>query len=539
MPKILDAKGRPYQGQHATVLNDYQVEYMGNMILNTDFVLTKEGRGQGVELFEMLLRDDQVASTMQTRKLAVTGREWGIDAADPEDAQAKKIAEFVHEAFEAFDLDGAVKSLLNGIVLGYKPAEIMWALSEGSVWVDSIIGQPARRYNFDLDGKLLLRTKTNMIFGEPVPDRKFVVYRNTDPNGSPYGEGLGRYLYWPVWFKKNAIKFWLIFADKFGSPTVLGRYPAGNLSDSPERAALMQALDAIQQESTVTIPQGMEIELLEAKRAGRGDTYDRLTEYFDKAITKVVLGHAASADATPGRLGNENRAQEVAEEYTKADAANIAICLNATVVKWLVEYNFGPQKAYPRFWYRLTEEPDLTPQAERDKILIVDIGLEVPKKYLYETYAIPAPEKGDEIVGAPAPTPAALLPFTRPGAVPAQIPPGKGSGKAPGKKPGQAQGKEPVDDQEAFAEATKILSEGQDAVDDLMDNLDPAYLQAQARGILKPVIDMIEAGQDYAQVAGALLEVFPSMDSGTLERILAKAIFVHEMLGRWEAQTEG
>lgn len=33
--------------------------------------------------------------------------------------------------------------------------------------------------------------------------------------------------FWPVAFKKGGMKFWLRFAEKFGSPWVIGKHPRG------------------------------------------------------------------------------------------------------------------------------------------------------------------------------------------------------------------------------------------------------------------------------------------------------------------------
>lgn len=42
--------------------------------------------------------------------------------------------------------------------------------------------------------------------------------------------GLAHYLYWPTFFKRNGIKFWLIFLEKFGMPTAAAKLPPGQKS---------------------------------------------------------------------------------------------------------------------------------------------------------------------------------------------------------------------------------------------------------------------------------------------------------------------
>ncbi|HHA2395755.1 TPA: DUF935 family protein, partial [Stenotrophomonas maltophilia] len=105
-----------------------------------------------------------------------------------------------------------------------------------------------------------------------------------DHDDEPYGLGLAHWLYWPVLFKRNGLKFWLIFLEKFGMPTAVGKYDT-NATD-PEKAKLLQATRAIQTDSGIIMPKGMELALLEAGRSGTAD-YKALQDYMDATIQKV------------------------------------------------------------------------------------------------------------------------------------------------------------------------------------------------------------------------------------------------------------
>jgi phage gp29-like protein len=420
---------KPVLDEIATAEKDIFQDYIGTTLLNPDKVLKSESGGKGVELYEDLLRDDKVGSTLQTRKLAVVGKEWEVIPASDK-RQDQKVADYVKQVLSGFRYDDARKALLSGVVLGYKPAEIMWEYSEGQVWIKDIIGKASRRFVFGTDRRMRMITLGNMIEGEEIPDRKFVVYTNVSDNGSPYGDGLGRLLYWPVWFKKNAIKFWMIFADKFGSPTAVGKYPAGSTTPA-QKASLLDACEAIQQESAITIPDGMLIELLEAKRTGSVNTYETLCAFMNSAIAQIMLGQTLTSEVgSKGSYAASKTHEDVREDYIKADADSLSECLNGQLVKWIVDYNFpgyartGPGYAgtgsginrYPKVWIRTEPEDDLKALAERDKIIIVDMGVPVATSYIYDTYGIPAPKEGEELL-KPVPV------QTEPGPVPAE--PGK------------------------------------------------------------------------------------------------------------------
>ena len=506
-------KQKPITDEIATVRNDIIQDYLGNVVLNPDKILKSESGGKGIELYEDLMRDSEVESASQTRTLAVTGKEWGIDAAS-DDAEDVKKAEYVEKVFKAINYDAAREALLSGNILGFKPAEVMWEYSEGDVWIKEIIGKASRRFVFDLQGRLRLLTMQNMIEGVEVPDRKFVVFRNVSDNGSYYGDGLGRSLYWPVWFRKNGIKFWAIFCDKFGSPTPVGKYPPG--TPKPKQDDLLAAITAIQQESGVVIPENMIIDLLEAQRAGSIDAYDSFCAYQDKAINKVLLGHSAATESTPGKLGNEQQSVDIRQDYIKADADALCECQNNSLIRWIVDYNFPvgtpgsvSSRAYPKVWIRTELEKDLKPKADIDIALVTQLRLKVGTKYFYETYGIPQPGEGEELVEIPATPP----PFS-PSEGGQMSPAGGGAGG------GNAGGGRQYAENQKTHPTDKLSGRMHDAI-----SLEP---------LIEPIKKLMEESATLQEFRDGVLSMYPKLDSKEIAGIIRNALLVGELGGRYE-----
>ena len=395
---ILKRSEKPAFEQIATAQNDIARNYIGKILLNPDKVLSAEARGKGVEVYEDLLIEARVFSEFQKRKLAVVGKEWEIVPAS-DSAEDMKIAEFVETVFKKMSYDAARQTLLSGIVTGFKPSEIIWDYSEGDIWINRINGLSPARFVFDIDNRLRLLTWANPIMGEKIPEKKFLIFTNPSDNGSPYGDGLGRALYWPVWFKKNGVKFWAVYLDKFGQPTPWGKYPSG--TDSATQDKLLDALKAMQTDQAIITPDTMAVGLLEAARSSSVDSYDRWEGFWNDAITFILLGQTATTEGTPGKLGGEKERGEVRYDIIKADADLLCECQNTQLIPWLVDYNFPGVREYPQVWIRTEREQDLKPLAERDRILIKEIGLPTPVSYLRDTYGIPAPKEGEEVITPP------------------------------------------------------------------------------------------------------------------------------------------
>jgi SPP1 gp7 family putative phage head morphogenesis protein len=399
-------KSKPITNEIAAASRDVDL-FSGYLPIreNPDKVLKTQSGGQGVRIYEDLERDDQVATTLQTRRLAVIGCEWQVDAASDKRAD-KRVAEFVQQVLEKANFDRVCYDLLQGLLTGYKLSEIIWDVSEGDISIAEFRGREPHRFVFDWADYPRLLTSQNLIEGELLPERKFQSFSYGSSSHNPYGLGLGHKCYWPVWFKKNGIKFWVIFAEKFGSPTAVGKYPVG--ATEPEQEKLLTAIKSIQQETGIIIPDGMIIELLEAQRAMSGkNTYESLCEYMDRSISKVVLGQTLTTQ--PGDSGSYALGQvqeSVRQDIVKADADLLSERLNKQVVRWICDYNFPPEmlvNGYPTVWRRTEPEQDLKALADRDKLIIVDMGLGkfVPLSYLSETYGIPLAKDvdPDQVIG--------------------------------------------------------------------------------------------------------------------------------------------
>lgn len=501
------AKKQRLTDEIATLAKDMDI-YLGwiTRLENPDPVLRSEAAGRGLKLYDEVERDAHAGAVLQQRILAVVGKDWEIIPAKSarkqgrpaSTSQEQVVADYVSAVLENCNFDQARQELLKALLYGFGVVEILWGVAEAGVGVKKLVGKHPRRFAFTAERELRLLTRENMIEGEPVPERKFVVFTSGDSD-NPYGRGLGQRLWWPVWFKKNGVKFWMVFLEKFGMPTIKGKYPPGTTPEA--QTALMDAIEAIQSDTGIKIPDTMDIEFLEASRAGTV-SYAELCNYMDRQISKAVLGQTASTEGTPGKLGDEKTQGDVRQELIEADADLLDACLNETLIKWIVDYNFPNVSAWPKIKTFAAPKPDLKEQSAIDKTLVVDIGLPVSTAYFYAAYGIPKPEPGEELVGGTGITGTPL------NGVPV-IP---------------------------FAEARAFTPE-QQAVEGLADR---AFAQADTalaqneRAILAAVL----AADSYEEAFQAVLALYPDMDMDELTGAIERAVFHADLFGRFAARRE-
>lgn len=371
--------------------------YTGPLLEPYDSVLRNRGAGD-LLIYEQVYSDPEVKSTLNQRQLAVTQCEWQVDAGGerPIDIEA---AEFLRQQLHKIGWDNVTTKMLMGVFYGYAVAEIIYKPDGDRMGIDAIKVRNRRRFRYGKEGDLRLLTMNQMYEGIPAEAPYFWNFCcGADNDDEPYGQGLAHWLYWPVLFKRNGIKFWLIFLEKFGMPTAVGKYDAD--ADAGERSKLLQATRAIQTDSGIIMPKGMELDLLEAARSGTAD-YKTLQDAMDATIQKVVLGQTASTQGTPGKMGNENLQSDVRDDIIKADADLVCESFNIGPARWLTEWNF-PGAAVPRV-YRVTQEPeDLDAQAARDEKLN-NIGFKRTLAHMEKIY-------GGEFTETAPPAPAVLPP---------------------------------------------------------------------------------------------------------------------------------
>lgn len=368
------------------------------LLTNTDKLLALKGGGD-LLIYQEVMRDEQVKACFEQRVRAVVSRPWEVKPGGTKLID-KKAAEFIDEQCKAIKFDSITEKMLYGVFYGYAVGEALYAVEDGKVVLDTSRGgirvRDRRRFGFAPDMSLRLKTSSNPM-GEALPEKKFWHFATgSDHDDEPYGLGLAHWLYWPVFFKRSGVKFWLVFLEKFGMPTAVGKYPGGTPKTDQDK--LLEALQAIQTDSAIIFPQGMEASLLEATRGGTAD-YTALYDRMDAAIARATLGQTASTQGSPGKLGNDDLQGDVRDDIVKADADLVCMSFNATVVKWLVEWNF-PGAALPQVWRKCEDEEDQNITSERDE-RICGMGFKPTLKYIQEAY-------GGEWVEASTPADAAL-----------------------------------------------------------------------------------------------------------------------------------
>ncbi len=524
MAKKKQAAKPQLHSEIATIANGRDITrmYTGPLLTPFDAVLSVRGQGD-LLIYDQVYSDPQVKSVFAQRQLAVTKCDWVVEPAS-ESAIDKKAADFLKVQLEKVGWDRVTNLMLFGVFYGYSVAELIYERGAQYIELKDIKVRDRKRFRFDVEGNLRLLTAQNMYDGELVEPPYFWHFAaGATHDDEPYGLGLAHWLYWPVFFKRHGLKSWLTYLEKYATPTAIGKF--GQSASAKEKRDLLMAGAALGTDSSVIIPEDMQLALLEASRSGVSD-YRSLHDAMDTTMAKVVLGQVASSQGTPGRLGNDDLQGDVRQDLIKADADLVCESFNLGPARWLTEWNF-PNAQPPRVKRIVGEDEDLKARAERDATITQSTGYKPTLQYVQDTYG----GEWEESAAKEMVEPVAEKPTYPEDKMPEVN--DKVTDEVTNKAAHFAAPVTPL--QKTDTGIAKLIY-AQQHLDYAIDSIPEQLMDKLISPMVAPAVKAIKEGQDADDAAELLLTVLPNMDDTAFAEYLANAMFVADLWGQISAQ---
>ena len=487
------------------LVDPFETAFQGIIRTNDPLLIERGEHGNPWKLYRDLKRDGKIFSCNQRRKLALISHPWNVNPM--EDAPyARRDASVVQNMLKKLMFNNLCAGLMDANIVGFQPAEIVWDLDGKFIAPIRVPRRAQRRFVYvqtdpNQPPELRLLTAANMLTGEPLPDRKFIVHRVNPEDDNPYGTGMGLQLFWAKFFKDKNLLSWSRTNDRFGSPTPLGKYPNG--SGPKEKNTLFDALKALNNDGVLMMPEGMSVELLESKLTGTITSQKDLCEYMDNWICEVMLSQEPST-SSGATAGAANEREDVRLDIVQGDADLLSDTLNSSLIKWFCELNGLAPCTVSR---DIKKPEDRLANSETDKN-VASLGFKPKLKYIQERYG----EDWEEATPpAPAPAPA-IAALATPGTAAARtLPP-------PAPRPNEPAA--------SFAEPSQAAA----PTDALAANLGRAG-DIVLSTWMQTIAQMVSTAPTREALSDALVKAYGDLPSDKLQKIMALAFAASELIG--------
>ena len=453
--------------------------------------------GVDVAVYQDIRTDAKVAACIEQRKAGVLSLQWDLTAAEQkEDAavaaglevesSSEQPLNVIKGALKALDMPRIITEILDAFLWGFQPLEIMWEHRDGFILPKDVIGKPSEWFLFDYQHRLKFRSITAPL-GEELPARKFLLAQHHPSYKNPFGQKVLPLCFWPVTFKRSGWKWWVTFAEKWGTPFLLGKFPRGLPENDQNK--FLEMLELLFQDAVSIAPNDCEINTLGSGGGESGNVHKALIDQCNSEIALAIVGQTLTSEVgANGSYAAAKTHNDVRAEIVAYDKRMVELAMQ-TLVNWIYELNYS--SGQPPIFALWAEDDVDQLQAERDKVL-TDTGLKFTKSYYRRVYGLLDDDFEISAQGQ-APGPAEFA-------------------EAPSKLSGKVLNTRPSDVQTAYLGDQKLTDIGQ--------------------AVLRSALSIIDKSSTLEEVLGQLSELFPKTALGELQDCATLAFALSRAEGR-------
>lgn len=451
---------------------------------------------------DMEEKDAHLQSELGKRRNALLTVDWKITPPRNATPEEQRDADWLTDLLlDATWLDDCIFDATDAILKGYSCQEIQWEpeLIGGLKLIKSVQWRTPSWFMTPTFEPNTLRVRDGSVDGVPLQQFGWITHVAKAKTGYLSRIGLMRTLVWPFIYKNYSARDFAEFLEIYGLPMRLGKYPEG--ATQKEKDTLLRAVMSIGHNAGGIIPRGMEIDF-EKAADGNAAEFMAMIEWAEKSMSKAILGGTLTSQAdgasSTNALGNVHN--DVRLELRNADLKRLAATLTRDLVYPLYvlnTHNLRDVKRIPRFEFDVSESEDIN--AFSDGInKLVDIGFRIPTQWAHDKLQIPMAAENEAVLERKTPMNFTAL---------------------------SAQGDQKM----------AVLSVQPDH-EHLMETLEPTEEQYRAtmEPMLNAAVELLNK-EGYEKAQTRLATLYTDMDESQLEDVLARAMFVSELLGRSNA----
>ena len=366
--------------------------FTGDQIIpvEDELLVNLEGSSpSAIKVYKKILADQSVSSVNSKIVQEICGRDWKVSpyvesGEEEPTSQAKEVADTVTKQLEIIKLDDLTCIMMEAVITGIATVEVKFKRTRQGAELSGFSYINPRRIQFNTKWEPYLITKDNSHPGVPLAKypRNFIIHRfYAFPTDSPYGQGLGKILYHPVLFLRRAMESWLLAADRYATPLPVVKTP---MDATPlEKMQVFRSMVNLSREKALLVPNSWEIEFIQP--TANADFYEKQVALYSSMISKIIAGEMTTGEDTDvGGYSRDKVSKSILTMRAKWMSQKLDETLNDTLIRWIVDINFGVNVPAPRYHRNFSDINDVLPVSELTSLIAS--GFEVDPTWVSETY---------------------------------------------------------------------------------------------------------------------------------------------------------
>ena len=309
-------------------------KYIG-VLPNPDKVLSHGGKNY--QNLRNLKNDPHLWACIQSRKSGVISNKYRLVQGNAR----QDIFDFVTECLSNIDVNKLIKQILDAVLFGFQPIEIIWKekLFNGNMLfaIDRLEARPQEYFVFDGNSKLKYISIADPN-GKKMPKYKCLLVQHESDYDNPYGQSLLSKCYWSCTFKNSAIRFWVNFIERFGNPVVIAT--SENLLSDTEQQQLLDSLAEMQDNNTIVASGNISVQIHDSAKQGNVLLYKELIDICNAEISKVILSQTLTTQIEQGSFAASKTHYEIRKEVIESDMVLVKHSMDI-LIGYICDLNFG------------------------------------------------------------------------------------------------------------------------------------------------------------------------------------------------------
>ena len=319
---------------------------------------------------QFLLTDTQVRVAYQTLEYLLLSKEFILTRPDDTE-ESQMVYDFIDKALRGMrtDLRSLRRNLYKALVYGQSIQEVIYKVEGGRVVPERTVPvHPATvtddSFIYNDEGEFMGVRQTQTDYAtipvqasEVIPPEKLLIYSFDPEFDDPRGQSILYTLYDNVDMKHHALRWLLIYLQKYENPVLIGKVGNPQYKDD-----LLAQLESIEEGlSKITI--GREDDVMVVESQHHGDAFFEFIKYNDNMILRrFFLGTLlyGQSDKASGSYSQSQTQLEVTRMILDGIHEDIARAIQGLIDR-LVAWNFGERylKHAPRAGFERLMEKDL------------------------------------------------------------------------------------------------------------------------------------------------------------------------------------